>query len=129
MGLKLTGKFIKFEDCALSEVRQKNLNKNHVPRVTRKRERLFMDMSSIKHESLGKAKYWLLLIDDATDYCFSFFMKQNSDLSKIVRDLVNDLKAQHDIEIGIIHCGNSSENKKLETDSNYNNYIKSDTSS
>lgn len=56
-------------------------------------------------------------------------MKQNSDLSKIVRDLVNDLKAQHDIEIGIIHCGNSSENKKLETDSNYNNYIKSDTSS
>ena len=112
MDLKLTGKFIKCEDCALSKVRQKNLNKDHVPRATRKRERLFMDMSSIKHESLGKAKFWLLLIDDATDYCFSFFIKQKSDLSKIVRDLVNNLNAQHGIKVGIIHCDNVSENKK-----------------
>ena len=117
MDLKLTGKFIKCEDCALSKVRQKNLNKDLVPRATKKGERFFMDISSIKYESLGKAKFWLLLIDDATDYCFSFFMKQKSDLSKTVRDLVSNLKAQQDIKVGIIHCDNASENKKLETDS------------
>jgi len=61
-----------------------------------------MDISSIKYESLGKAKFWLLLIDDATDYCFSFFMKQKSGLSKTVRDLVNNLKAQQGIKVGII---------------------------
>ena len=39
MDLKLTGKFIKCEDCALSKVRQKNLNKDLVPRATKKGER------------------------------------------------------------------------------------------
>ena len=76
-----------------------------------------MDISSIKDETLGKAKLWLLLIDDATDYCFSFFMNQKSDLSKTVGDLVNTLKVQQDIKVGVIHCDNASENKKLETDS------------
>ncbi len=70
-----------------------------------------MDISSIKYESLEKAKFWLLLIDDATDNCFSFFMKQKSELNKTVRDLVNNLKAQQGIKVGIIHCDNASENK------------------
>ena len=115
--LKLTGKFIKCEDCALSKARQKNLNKDLILRATKKGERLFMDILSIKCENLGKAKFWLLLIDDATDYCFSFFMKQKSDLSKIVQDFVNNLKAQYGIKVGIIHCDNAGENKKLEANS------------
>ena len=74
-----------------------------------------MDISSNKYESLGKAKLWLLLIHDATDYSFRFFMKLKSNLSKTVRDLVNPLKAQQDINVGIIYCDNVSENKKLGT--------------
>ena len=108
---------MKCKDCALLKARQKNLNKNPVPRATKEGERFFMDISSIKCESLGKAKFWLLLIDNATDYCFSFFMMKKSVLSKIVRDFVNNLKTQHGITVGIIHCDNASENKKLETDS------------
>ena len=84
MNLKLSGNFMKCEDCALSKAKQKNLNKNLVPRATKKGEQFFMDISLIKYESLGKAKFWLLLIDDATNYCFSFFMKQKSDLTKFL---------------------------------------------
>ena len=29
-----------------------------------------------------------------------------------MRELVKDLKAQHDIKVGIIHCDNASESKK-----------------
>ncbi len=39
MDLKLAGKLIKCEDCALSKVRQKNLNKDLVPRATKKGKR------------------------------------------------------------------------------------------
>ena len=122
MNLRLTGNFMKCEDCALSKARQKNLNKNPVPRATKKGEQFFMDISSIKCESLGKAKFWLLLIDDATDYCFSFFMKKKSDLSKIVLDFVNNLKMHHSITVGIIHCDNAGENKRLEADSKRDRY-------
>jgi len=39
MDLNLTGKFTRCEDCALSKVRRKNLNKDLVPRATKKGER------------------------------------------------------------------------------------------
>ena len=116
MNLRLTGKVMKCEDCTLSKARQKNLKKNFVPRGTKKGEQFFMDIYSIKYESLEKAKFQLLLIDDAMDYCFSFFMKKKSDLSKIVLDFVNNLKTQHSITVGIIYCDNAGENKRLEAD-------------
>ena len=45
------------------------------------------------------------------------FLKQKNDWRKVVRNLVKDMKAQHDIKVGIIHCDNASENKTLEKDS------------
>ena len=36
-------------------------------------ERSYIDISSIKSKALGGSKFWLLIIDDATDFCWNFF--------------------------------------------------------
>ena len=74
-GVKLTGKFKVCTHCAEAKARQANIpkdvpeeNKTEVPG-----ERLHMDISSIKARSFGGAKYWLLVLDEATGFIFSFF--------------------------------------------------------
>ena len=42
-------------------------------------ERLCFDVSSVKARSFGGAKFWLLVMDDATGYSWSYFLKQKSD--------------------------------------------------
>ena len=51
LDLKVTGKFIKCENCAISNARRKNLNKEPVARSVTKGNRLFLDVSSINTES------------------------------------------------------------------------------
>jgi transposase InsO family protein len=116
LGLKTTGTFVKCENCALSKARRKNLNKEKVERAGKMGERLFMDISSIKTESFGSKKFWLLLVDDATDCSFSFFLSAKSQLSQTVRDFIKDIKMKHGIETKIIRCDNGGENKGLEKD-------------
>jgi hypothetical protein len=41
---------------------------------------LYIDISSIKERSIGGAKFWALIVDDYTDCCWSFVMKNKSDL-------------------------------------------------
>src|SRR6056300_1507911 len=48
MGINLSGKFQKCENCAISKAQQANLNKDIIPRATKKGYRLMYDISSIK---------------------------------------------------------------------------------
>jgi hypothetical protein len=38
-------------------------------------ERICVDISSIKDESFGGAKFWALNLNVCTDYCWSYFVK------------------------------------------------------
>ena len=67
-------------DCDMAKAKQLNLNKEMVPQSAVPREHLFIDISSTEAESYGKSKYWLLVIDNATDYCWSFFLRQKTKL-------------------------------------------------
>jgi len=116
MGVKVIGNFMKCEDCAFGKARQKNLNKNPVPRSETKGERLFIDIAPISSESYGGAKYWLLVIDDATDHCWSYFLKKREETSDVVRKLIKNLKAENNVQVKSIRCDGSGENKRLRTD-------------
>ena len=63
LGLKMKGTMRECEGCGLGKMRQKNVSKEQVPRAKNVGERIFVDISSIKHESAGGAKFWALFMD------------------------------------------------------------------
>ena len=117
LGLKVTGAFQKCENCAISKARRMNLNKERVERSKTRGFRLFIDVSSIKTVSFGGKKFWLLILDDCTDCCFSFFLKSKDEVSTKVREFIQEIKVTQGIEVKTIRCDNSGENRQLERDS------------
>jgi hypothetical protein len=63
-----------------TKAQQKNFNKNWLDLSNLPSERLYVDISSIKERSFGGAKFWALIVDDYTDYCWRFVIKNKSDL-------------------------------------------------
>jgi hypothetical protein len=114
-GVKLVGKFNPCSACAEAKARQKNIPK--VVSDDRKcdivGERLHMDISSIKEKSFGGAKYWLLVLDEATGYAFSFFLKRKSDTGDTILNLVRDLRAKGKV-VKKIRCDDAGENRATE---------------
>ena len=114
-GVKLIGKFNPCSACAEAKARQKNIPKKVADdrRCNVVGERLHMDISSIKAKSFGGAKYWLLVLDEATGYAFSFFLKGKSETGPTILQLVRDLqtKAKH---VKKIRCDGAGENKATE---------------
>jgi len=52
---------------------------------------LFIDIGLTKHPSYGKAKFWLLAVDNATDFCWSLFLKTKDKTVGVMIDLVKEL--------------------------------------
>ena len=74
-----------------------------------------IDTSSVKHTSLGGRKYWLLTVDDCTDFCWSFFLKSKDELSDKIIELIKELKnGPEKITVEKIRCDGAGENKDLE---------------
>jgi hypothetical protein len=90
--LKLKGDFKVCKGCAISKARQKNLSKDWKGGSQVSRERVYLDISSIRDESYDGSCFWALLVDDYTDYCWSIFLKNQSDLKSKVMTLLTDLK-------------------------------------
>jgi hypothetical protein len=62
-------------------------------------ERLFMDISSIKTTSYGGSKYWLLVVDNKTDYSWSYFLKRKSETKEKICALVLELKTKNGLNV------------------------------
>ena len=62
-------------------MKQKNMSKEPVERSGLVGERMFMDISSIKHKSAGGAKFWALFMDDCSGFLISKFLKEKSELA------------------------------------------------
>jgi len=67
---------------------------------------------SIKERSLGGAKFWPLVVDDFSDYCWSFVMKDKSDLKHKVKTLLTDLKIAG-VNVKSIRCNDAGKNIAL----------------
>jgi hypothetical protein len=90
--LKLKGELKVCEDCALAKARQKNVNQDWKGGSQAPGERVYLDISSIRDKSYGGSRFWVLIVDDYTDYCWIIFLKTKGDLKVKVMTLLTDLK-------------------------------------
>ena len=82
-GHKCQGSLDPCESCALAKARQRNLNRVAIKEQNgTPGERLCFDISSVKTKSIGGRKYWLLIVDEATDMCWSYFMRSKDETGK-----------------------------------------------
>ena len=109
-GFNLIGDFKTCEECAIAKARQKNVKKEWKGGSQVPGERLYIDISSIKSPSYGGSKFWVLIVDDYTDYCWSIFLKNKGDLKEKMFTLLTDLKIAG-IDVKRVRCEDSGENK------------------
>jgi transposase InsO family protein len=115
-GFGFTGQFEVCEDYAIAKARQKNINKVWSGSSNIPGERLYADISSIQERSFGGSKFWALVVDDFTDYCWSFVLKNKSDLKGKIKTLFTDLKIAG-IDMKYIRCDDAGENRVMKDDS------------
>jgi hypothetical protein len=56
---------------------------------------LYVDISSIKGTSFGGSKFWVLIIDDFSIYCSSYFLKEKDELNDKEVELIKELKNEN----------------------------------
>ena len=61
-----------------------------------------------------------MLVDEATKYKKSFFLKKKNEQVEPIIDWIKDSKARHKIKVKIIRCDNAGENEVLERESDKN---------
>ena len=66
------------------------------------------------HPSAGGKKHWLLIVDEATDYTHSFFLKKKSDLVETTIIWIKNLFMKYHIRIKKIRLDKSDENRMLQ---------------
>jgi hypothetical protein len=54
-------------------------------------EVIYINVSSNKERNLGGTKFWVVVVDDYSDYCWSIFLKNKSDLKTKIINLLKDL--------------------------------------
>ena len=113
--LQLFGKFEVCKDCAIAKAKQKGVNKIWSGGSNNPGERVYIDISSIKERSFGDAKCWALVVDDYSDFCWSFFLKNKSDLKVKMTNLLTDLKIA-DVNVKFIRCDDAGENRSMKDD-------------
>jgi transposase InsO family protein len=113
-GWDIFGTFTPCDHCATSKARQKNINKSVESHSLIAGERLCINISYVKGLSYGNRKFWLLIVDDCVDQCWSEFLAKKSDTTKVMLMLIKDLKARNNKIVKYIQCDNAGENHKLE---------------
>jgi len=113
LGYKVTGKFEVCEPCAVAKARQKNVNKDWKGGSNVPGERLYVDISSIKGKSFGRAQFWALIVDDFSGYCWSYFLKRKDELSGYVIGLIEELKKDN-VHVKFLRLDDAGENYALE---------------
>ena len=113
----LTGKVNNCLSCSLEKIRQKNIPKKNEDKSKNPGERMYLDISSMRKSSMGGRQHWVMLVNEATKYKKSFFLKKKNEQVEPIIDWIKALKARHKIQVKIIRCDNAGENKVLERES------------
>ena len=112
MGIKLIEKLEPCEICAQVKIRQANVPKKKEKQVpSRTGYRMFLDISSFKHESMGGKRHWLIAVDECSDNSHSFFLKRKSDQIVMIPIWIKGRKAKYGIDVKNIRLDNSGENR------------------
>ena len=116
----LTGKVNKCQSCSLEKIKQKNIPKKNEDKSMNPGERMYLDISSMRKPSMGGRQHWVLLVDEATKYKKSIFLKKKNEQVEPIIDWIKTLNARHKIQVKIVRCDNAGEHKVLEIESNQN---------
>jgi hypothetical protein len=106
------------EECAIAKAKQKNTNKVAKGGSQNSGERIYIDISSIKGENFGGSKFWALIVDDYTDFCWSYFLRKKSDLKEKLVNFIQELKTKI-IDVKFVRYDDAGENKALEDHCNH----------
>jgi len=68
-----------------------------------------IEICSVKHKSSGGNKFWLMILDDATDFVWSMFLKSKSELSSKTIGFIKDRQAKVK-DVKNIRCDRAGEN-------------------
>ena len=122
LGIQITGKLNPCEHCTRGKIRQSNIAKKFQKSACKEPwRRIFIDISSMIHPSPGGKKHWLLIVDEATDYTHSFFLKKKHDLVETMIIWIKNLFMKYCIRIKKIRVDNSGENRMLQAKMNQQN--------
>jgi Reverse transcriptase (RNA-dependent DNA polymerase) len=75
-----------------------------------KGDRVMFDISSVDAFSQGGNKFWLLVMDEHTRYCWSFFLKHKSDLCATMMRWLHMVRKYNDLTVTCFRCDNAGEN-------------------
>ena len=115
IGIKITGKLQPCEVCTQAKNRQANVPKRKQKQVpSRAGYRMFIDISSSKHESMGGKRHWLIVVDEFSDYSHSFFLRKKSDQMVVIPIWIKGLNSKYWIVVKNIRLDNSGENRSLQ---------------
>ena len=112
--VELVGDTLMCEDYGTGKAQRKSLFREPVERAKNPGDRIFLDISSPKTKSIGGNNNWLLVLDDATNKPFSFFLKTKDMLSNVLVPWIKELKEKHNITVKIVRCDNAGENEVFE---------------
>ena len=84
-GVNVTGIVTKCLSLFFGKHQEKNIPKKNESTAKTLGERMYLDISSMKDESLGGRRHWAMLVDEATRCKHSFFLKNKSDQVDMVR--------------------------------------------
>ena len=116
----LTGKVNNCLSCSWEKIRQKNIPKKNESKSKNPGGRMYLDISSMRKPCMGGRKHWVMMVDEATKYKKSFFLKKKNEQVEPIIDRIMASKARHKIQLKIIRCDNAGENKVLERESEKN---------
>jgi hypothetical protein len=121
-GFKSYVNFDTYEHCAIVKAGQKNVNKNWLGSSNLPGERLYVDISSIKERRFGGANFWALIVDDQIDYCWSFVLKNKSDLKERIDILLTDSKIAINNE-RFIRCNDAGVSMTMKNDPEIKSFV------
>ena len=96
--VNLTGTVNNCLSCSLEKTRQKNILKKNEDKSENPGERMYLDISSMRKPSMGGRQHWVMLVDEATKYKKSFFLKKKNEQVQPIFDWIKALKARHAIQ-------------------------------
>ena len=81
------------------------------PVITSLGERHFFNISSPSTPTSGEKCHWLLVIYNCSDFCWSFFLWEKSDLAQTMLGLINNLKIMFNLQVQCLCCDNAGKNQ------------------
>ncbi len=110
-GIRLTGNLSVCEGCAYGKAHQRPVKKFTQSRASLPLERIFVDTSLLPNKSLGGSKFWIMVVDDATRFKRSYFVKSKDGLGDMIQKFIDPHANEYQIKY--LRCDNAGENQIL----------------